>query len=256
MEHALATTADGRHVGQLTIDSLPDLVLLEIFAFYVGRSPKDSLEGIEVWIALAHVCQKWGAIVFRSPRCLNLQLLWTDTKREWEMEDIWPPLPIVVYGFDYITSNADTIVAALEHNDRVHQIKLDHCPSFLFQQVSPVIQKPFPALTDLALEFNSGMVPIVPDSFKFLGGSAPGLRSFSLKGIPFPFPALRKLLLSAADLIEVRLWRIPYYEVYISPWEIATCLSALTRLEEFHLGFGFDRRLLDDNSRLPPPQTR
>ena len=170
------------------------------------------------------------------------------------MEDIWPPLPIVVYGFDYITLNADTIVAALEHKDRVHQIKLDRCPSFLFQQVSPVIQKPFPVLTDLSLGFNSGMVPIVPDSF--LGGSAPGLRSLSLKGIPFPFPGLRKLLLSAADLVEVRLWRIPYEE-YISPWEIATCLSALTRLEEFHLGFGFDdRRLLDDDSRLPPPPTR
>ena len=39
MEHSIATTADWRHVGQLTIDSFPDLVLLEISAV-CGSSSK------------------------------------------------------------------------------------------------------------------------------------------------------------------------------------------------------------------------
>jgi hypothetical protein len=56
MEHA-PTTADWCDVGQVTMDSLPDFVLLEIFDFYVVQAPEDSesLEGIEVWIALVHV---------------------------------------------------------------------------------------------------------------------------------------------------------------------------------------------------------
>ena len=94
------TTADWCAVSQMTIDSLPDFVLLEIFDFYVGQASEDSLEGIEVWIALVDVCRKWRDIVFESPRRLNLQLLCTDTKCVWELLDIWPPLPIVVLGFD------------------------------------------------------------------------------------------------------------------------------------------------------------
>jgi len=66
------------------------------------------------------------------------------------------------------------------------------------------MQKPFPALTDLDLEFDDRTAPTVPDSL--LGGSAPGLdlRSLWLESIPFPFPGLRKLLSTATDLVEVR----------------------------------------------------
>lgn len=39
---------------QLPIDVLPDDVLLEIFAFYVGEAQE-----IEAWQSLVHVCQRW-----------------------------------------------------------------------------------------------------------------------------------------------------------------------------------------------------
>jgi hypothetical protein len=58
----------------VTIDSLPDFVLLEIFGCRVGLA-------IEVWVVLVYVCRKWRDIVFESPRRLNLQLLCAKTKR-------------------------------------------------------------------------------------------------------------------------------------------------------------------------------
>jgi hypothetical protein len=73
--------------------------------------------------------------------------------------------------------------------------------------------------------------------------------------VSFPSPGLRKLLLSATDLIEICLWKIPH-STYISPEEIATCLSALNRLEEFRLGFEYFSSHRDQDSRRPPPPTR
>ena len=111
-----------------------------------------------MWIALVNVYRKWRDVVFRSSRRLNLQLLCTDTKCAGEMEDIWPHVkfPIVVSGFNRLIqdSDADEIIAALEHNDRVHRIKRHHSSSFHMQEVLVAMQNPFPAaLTDLALEF-------------------------------------------------------------------------------------------------------
>ena len=79
IEH-VPTTTDWRGVGQATIGLFPDFVLLEIFDFYVGQAPEESLEGIEMWIALVRMCRKWRDVIFRSPRHLKLHLLCTDTK--------------------------------------------------------------------------------------------------------------------------------------------------------------------------------
>jgi hypothetical protein len=71
------------------------------------------------------------------------------------------------------------------------------------------MHRPFPALTDLVLEFAYRLetpVSVVPASF--LGGSAPTLKSLRLSGIPIL--ALPKLLLSAIHLVDVELSRIPH----------------------------------------------
>jgi hypothetical protein len=76
------------------------------------------------------------------------------------------------------------------------------------------MKKRFPELTDLALHSNENDAPVITDSF--LGGSAPRLQSLEFKGIPFPFSALGKLLLSTTDLVSFCLWDIPN-SGYISP---------------------------------------
>jgi hypothetical protein len=94
-----------------------------------------------------------------------------------------------------------------------------------------VMQEPFPALEDLILESVNNTAAL-PDTF--LGGSVPRLQSLGL--INIPFPGLPKLLLSSNDLFRLVLQKIPNTG-YISPEAMATCVSALTRLEMLTIEF-------------------
>jgi len=167
------------------------------------------------------------------------------------MLDIWPPLPIVISGHSPSVWDIDNILAALEHNSRVCQIELWPIPISLFDNLLAAMEKPFLALKSLELSSEDETAPVDPDSF--LGGSAPRLQSFSLTHIPFP--GLRNLLLSATDLVDLELWSIPN-SGYISPEAILSCLSALTRLEQFRLGFQSPPSRPVRESRRPPPLTR
>jgi hypothetical protein len=238
-------------VGPIGI--LPDEVLLEIFGFYLEDAYKADLEA---WHILVHVCHRWRRNVFASPRHLNLQLVCTNTTPTREMLDIWPTLPFVVQDLDLDSDlpldmyDADNIMAALEHRDRVRQINLESVPLVLFERDS-VMMESFPALTHLFLSKEHTSFPVLPDSF--LGGSAPRLREFALEGVAFP--ALPKLLLSTNNLVELSLWHTPH-SGYISPDAMVTCLSSLTRLELFFLCFNSPDSLPDESSRRPPSLTR
>ena len=76
------------------------------------------------------MCQHWRIIVFQSPRRLNLQLICTSKTPLRDTLDIWPPLPLVICNIVGIDEDADNIVAALEHNDRVCQIQLEYLLSW------------------------------------------------------------------------------------------------------------------------------
>ena len=92
---------------------------------------------------------------------------------------------------------------------------------------------------------------VLPDSF--LGGSTPRLERVWFNCILFP--GLPKLLLSAAHLVTLYLYNIPY-SGFMSPETMATTLSVLTRLEFLSLEFQSPRSHLDRASRHPPPLTR
>jgi len=78
----------------VTIEALPNTVLLEIFSFYTDPLRLD----YDGWHALVHVCRRWRFVVFDSPRRLDLRLNCTP-KRPLKMLDIWPALPIVIDFF-------------------------------------------------------------------------------------------------------------------------------------------------------------
>jgi len=247
------TPADWHDVGQVvTIDALPDDVLLEIFDYYMQhRDIIGSAEKMNAWHTLVHVCRKWRIVVLESPRRLNIRLVCTGGTSVRKMLDIWPPLPIVISGHSFSVWGVDNILAAPEHNNRVCQIELWLVTNSPSGKLLAAMEKPFPALTSLELFSEDETVPVDPDSF--LGGSAPRLQSLSLTRIPFP--GLRKLLLSATDLVDLELWSIPN-SGYISPEAILSCLSALTRLEQFRLGFQSPPSRPVRESRRPPPLTR
>ena len=224
---------------------LPEVALLEIFNFYVDEA------WIEAWYTLVHVCQRWRNVVFKSPRRLNLRLYCGASTPVRKTLDVWPPLPIVVKVYTAETWGVDNIIATLEHNDRICDVILYDVPSPQLEKVLAAMQQPFPTLTFLQLWSGDETTLVIPSSI--LGGFAPSLQTLILNRIPFP--GLRKLLLSATQLVHLYLGRIPH-SGYISPEAMATCLAVLTRLESLTIGFECPQFLPDRKSRRPPTQTR
>jgi hypothetical protein len=226
----------------ISIDVLPDDVLLEIFDSYIGE-----IREIEAWQSLVHVCPRWRSLVFSSPHRLKLQLSCTPETPARDTLEVWPVLPLLVQGHIPETSDVDDIVAVLEHRHRVCKIDLN-VPSSQSEKVSTAMQEPFPKLTYLSLWSYDEAAPALSDSF--LGGSAPNLRSLWLDGIPFP--GLPKLHFSSI-LVSLRLLTIPH-SGYISPEAMVNCLSVLTSLESLRLEFQSPLSTPDLESRhLPPP---
>src|SRR5216683_3915959 len=237
---------------RVSINALPDDVLLEIFDFYMIL-PQIYYPGRQVyeWHSLVHVCQRWRYVVFNSPRRLDLRLLCTNKTPVTNMLDIWPALPIIISTDSALSANGvPNIISALQQHNRVCTIDIIDIPKSLLKEFA-AMQEPFPALTGLSLWSFDENAPVLPDSF--LGGFAPRLQNLFLSRIPFP--GLPTLLLSTHDLVTLHFWGIPP-SGYISPGVIVTCVSALTRLQSLELTFRSPRSQADRASRHPPPLTR
>ena len=238
---------------------LPDDILLETFYFYHNegeiKNISDYKYAIESWVTLVHVCQRWRTVVFGSPHYLGLRLASVPCLSKTPARDpldVWPPLPLSILGQGPQLS-VSNIIAALKRGDRVDDIELFDWDIFSLKTVLSAMLKPFPELTYLYLgKFKyEKIIPVLPDSF--LGGTAPRLRRLYLSGIPFP--ALPKLLLSSAHLVDLSLRNIPQ-SGYFSPEAIITALSLLTSLKSLWLEFLSPRPFLDQESRRLSPPTR
>jgi hypothetical protein len=209
---------------------LPDDVFLDMFDFY--RINHDySSRPVWEWHVLAEVCQRWRQIVFASPHRLNLQILCTHGSPVKKNLRIWPAFPIVLSLKGLTPYDEVTAINALEHLDRVRDVRFEGTGSELGRMVT-MMQKPFPVLTRLRLVSLNETLPVLPA--EFLGGSAPCLQEITLCGIPLP--ALPTLLMSAGDLVTLNIYNIPRTG-YISPETMVACLAALPRLESITIGF-------------------
>ncbi len=235
----------------IRIDILPDDVLLEVFDFYMDMKGYGRNWDIEAWQSLVHVCRRWRSIVFGSPRRLNLRLFCTSKTPARDTLDVWPPLPLIIWGEMTPSSGADDIIVALGQSNRVCQVNLAGLADRQLGKVLAAMQAPFPELTELRLISTGETPPVVPDSF--LGGSAPHLRFFELDGIPFP--GLPKLLLSATHLVYLDLHDIPH-SGYFSPEAMAALLSVLPSLKTLHLRFQSPQSCPNWVNRRPPPSKR
>ncbi|KAH9972657.1 hypothetical protein BGW80DRAFT_1459742 [Lactifluus volemus] len=160
------------------IKALPNEILLTIFDFCQAAAIKEPYSWLvcwpPVWCELVHVCQRWRYVVFSSPLRLGLRLYCSDHHRRFvrEMLDVWPSIPIQIYCHYKLQ---DSIIAALEHRDRICEMDF-YLPSSEYRKLAKLtqLQKPFPALTCLHLRHRgSGPVPALPVTF--LGGSPPRL---------------------------------------------------------------------------------
>ena len=161
--------------------------------------------------------------------------------------DLWPAFPIVVHHYLGILSpdDGDKVTAVLQQHDRVCEINL-HLFQPLSEKVLQILQATFPLLECLTLRSWQHADPVLPSTF--LSGSAPRLRVLHLYGISFP--ALPRFLLSASDLIDLLLHRIPNTG-YISLEALASGLSATARLKS--LSLHFDSATYHSTPRSTPP---
>ena len=244
----------------LTIDVLPDDVLLEIFDHCVvypsgylihASSLQETRKIREWWQSLVHVCRRWRGLVFGSPRRLNLQLRCTTETPARETLGVWPALPLYIRG-DVDETSVDNVIAELELSDRMCQIELCCFTNSQIESLYTAMEVPFPKLIRLYLSFEGlSYAPVLPDSF--LGGSTPHLRYLAFNFIPFP--GLPKLLLSSIHLVGLCLRNIPH-SGYISPEAMVTCLSMLTSLGGLEIKFESPRSFPDQENRRSLSPTR
>ena len=223
-------TADGCSLGCVTIDTLSDDCLLCIFDHYC-RNSKDG--GSTWWHPLVHICRRWRHVVFSCPSYLNLQHVCKSKTHLKATLDVWPAFLIDIQASfdDCVDSNEDDIIGALEYRDRIASIFLwDIRSAAQLEKCITSMQEPFPPLTSLHLVVGAEIKFVITDAF--LGGSAPRLRNISLSWVRFP--TLLNLLSSTSHFVDLELAHFPITDSghwLISPEAMATCMSALTRLQ-------------------------
>ena len=224
---------------------LHDDVLLAIFFSCINQFyGTDS----HAWQTLVHVCQRWRHLIFAFPDHLNVRLLCSKEKSVRETLSIWPAFPIIISSSVSDIEHVEDVIVALEQCGRVYEISLDHylASKFLKMVVSAMLV-PFPALKRLSLTAHEVPAPVIPDTF--LGGSSPRLQFLHLHGIPFP--ALPNLLLSARDLVNLRLSGIRRSGSFF-PEELVNSISNLSKLESLSLEFRSPQSCPILGSRSPP----
>ncbi|KAI9431134.1 hypothetical protein F5148DRAFT_1372317 [Russula earlei] len=123
---ASSERSPGEHrQDRVTINTLPDDVLLEIFHFYVDQDKRTN-----GWHTLVHYAGK---------RPVS------------EMLDVWPALPVVIDHGSDLSYSWKNIAVALEseHRHRICKIDLWDIPTSEWRRLAAAMQKPFPELTSL-----------------------------------------------------------------------------------------------------------
>jgi hypothetical protein len=129
-------TAEWCGVGKVTIDMLPDYVLLQIFSFCQEDCSFESSR-LLWWRPLVHVCRRWQEIVFSSPRSLHL-VIFCDSRTPIRTSlNIWPPFLISVHH--NTDEGCENTVAALELRDRVSEICIDSPADSVLERLAAAI---------------------------------------------------------------------------------------------------------------------
>ena len=230
---------------QVTIESVSDEVLLNIFRYFLDVSPRD-------WPRLVHTCRKWRRIAFAFRRALRLRLFCTHGTPVRKTLHDWPAaLPIVVEygGFPTLKPPAlmdeDDIIAALKQSGRVISISLTVTSSLMEKLYA--IEEPLSELQDLVLRSVDGFPLTLPITFRW--GQC--LRPLHPNGVEFS-AHLQPLYLgssqsSSTNIIDLQLPGA-FFHWGISPIMLKNGLSEMTHLRSLSLHFRST-----NNYRFPLP---
>ncbi|KAN0103838.1 hypothetical protein V8E52_011520 [Russula decolorans] len=232
----------------ISIDTLPDDVLLEVFDHY-RKLCANHWARLQGWYKLAHTCPRWRQLVFASSLRLNLQLRCTFGTPVADMINHSPPFPLILdYGphllKTWTPADEDGLLFALQHLSRAHEIMLSAPQSTLAEIINAMLDTA-PMLRRLILHTESTEF-VLPKSF--LDGDAPQLRHLELHGVSLA--TLHPLLPSATSLVSLILERVPS-PVYFSPESLIAHIRTMPYLRTLSVGF-----LSAVPSRFLPPGQR
>ena len=243
----------------VTINSLPDSIFVEIFAFYLLSIPggyRYATRHAEEWQGLVQVCQRWKQIIYGSSRYLDLHLPCSD-ENPFRNLSRWPEFPLALDYTIFPDVNdfvdIDDLIAALEQPDRVQFIHLMiEGSDSRVDEVFAKMKVPFPSLRDLDLRgpppYNRREGNVLPHGF--LGGSAPCLQYLYFEAVnALLFQELQMLLLSAHNLISLQLEDIPK-SGYVSSESMVGGLAGLTKLRTLSFIFRFPEETPNSNEGL------
>jgi hypothetical protein len=194
----------------MTINSLPNEVLLEIFDRY-RHTFGDQLSSERVWnnkngwFKLAHVCHNWRSVVLASPSRLRLRLYFaSSTPTRAAALDRLSHLPIIV-DYSYVVWKGGArkrLVSALRYPDRVCRIATSGWG--LYDRVTEALDRPFPALESLELQ-HSTSIECALQSPSFIS-SIQSLRHLRLDGMflapVFPLLSITRSLVDLTLNVE------------------------------------------------------
>jgi hypothetical protein len=236
-----SSSDEGQFPHHVTIETLCDDNLLNIFRQYLGATP-------HLWPTLVRVCQRWRQILFTSPLGLNIRLYCTHGTPVLKFLDCWPALPIILQygGLPSLSPPAaeddDNIVAAMKQSSRVSSISLTVTSSLIEKLCA--ISEPFLELEELALLSRDEIQLTLPSTFRW-GDRLRTLHSTRVAILSFPH-----LLSPCHGLVDLQLHEIPSAG-YFSPEAFADTLSEMTQLRSLLLHLlSFPRRR--SFVRLPP----
>ncbi|KAH9954654.1 hypothetical protein BC827DRAFT_1158619 [Russula dissimulans] len=224
----------------VTIEVLPDDILLQIFAFY--RLPNKVLcrPFFWSWHTLVQVCRRWRYVILVFPHSLRPYLVTTYRSHRlsrWVSLDHWPPFPISIQYYNpgraLTPEEENDLATVLEQPDRINEICLS-LPRFMFEKSTAWVETSFPELERLCLKSDEPYLDL-PNGF--LGASINSLlrlRHIHLSHISFP--ELPQLLLSCHDLVSIVLGPYLYVDAKFPSSETVTAaLSATTQLKRLTL---------------------
>ena len=237
----------------LTINHLPDEVLLEVFDSYrqgIGESDNQWRKK-HAWFNLAHVCRRWRAVVFASSSRLDLNITVGPKNTGHIKTMLSGHLPILI---DYYPGNLRRPIraitgsalrrmhAVLRYHDRVREISFG---ALDIEKFISAANYHFPALESLALGFSYGQELDIPATF--LRG--PDQSDLRLRRLSLYSPSLTSvtgLLLSATALTDLTLAKSPVYDCSQGPLLLA-CLQGMQCLRSLdlsipHIPRGFQAR--------------
>ena len=222
--------------AQITVQTLPDNVLLEIFKYHRLASLRS---GPWKWYRLAQVCRRWRFIVYTHPRLLDLPIILTNTSPIWETPDFLPAdIPVILWYRDSLSDkDADDIFNTLKNPAGICEIDID-MTRFLLEKCASLLEESFPALEYLRLgsQDSTRWEPLVI-SDNFMGNSAPRLRVICLQNTHFPM--LPRLLSTSQNLVSLQLEHIPGKHIFTTQ-ELAVGLSSTPQLKFLKIGIHGD----------------